>query len=244
MLDEDAPTAPTKYLSTHLTTLRDGLGYSRGSYAAKSYATFGTSLPTDRGAAILEIGPGGCEFAELLQRDHHYADITVVDREPEVIEVARGLGLHTVATETDLAPSLLALDRRYDALVMFHVLEHLPKTDTIPVLTAMRQAAAPDGVVLIEVPNMGDPFNGVYARYADFTHEVGFTEESLRFVLEQAGFTRIEFLDPLGATGRVSRPLQRLARALLHLGLRAVSLPNGRQMRRRIDPVLAVVARA
>jgi hypothetical protein len=89
---------------------------------------------------------------------------------------------------------------------------------------------------------MGDPFNGVYARYGDFTHEVGFTEESLRYVLLQAGFGEIEFLEPLGATGRAARFAQRTARTTLHGLLRLLTLPNGRQMRRRIDPVLAVRA--
>jgi hypothetical protein len=121
-------------------------------------------------------------------------------------------------------------------------LEHVPKSDTVELLAACRRALMPGGVLLLEVPNMGDPFNGVYSRYADFTHEVGFTEESLRYVLDLGGFGIIEFLDPIGATGRLTRPLQRAARATLHLGLRIVSLPNGRQMRRRIDPVLSVCA--
>jgi len=239
-------TTPTtsRYLSTHLTSLREGLGYSRGGYAAKTLATFGPRLPADRGAALLEIGPGGCELVEILHREHGYHDITIVDREPEVIELAAGLGLHAVTSADDLSATLRDLARPFDVIAMFHVLEHLPKSSTVAVLTAMREALALGGTVMIEVPNMGDPFNGVYARYADFTHEVGFTEESLRYVLEQSGFGSIEFLDPLGATGRLTRPLQRLARAALHLGLRLVSLPNGRQMRRRIDPVLAVCAAA
>ena len=90
---------------------------------------------------------------------------------------------------------------------------------------------------------MGDPLNGLYFRYSDFTHEVGFTEESLNYVLRQAGFEEIRYLERSGKFGRYPlRFAQRAAQAVLHAMLLVVNLPNGRQMRRRIGPVLSVCA--
>lgn len=242
MHDATSGGEPARYLSSHLTGIREGLGYTRSGYAAKSWATYGAVMPADRHAAILEVGPGGCELAELLVTERGYQQVTIIDREPEVVEMAASIGVEAVRCD-DLVEGLAGTGRRFDVIIMLHVLEHMTKASVIPVLRAVRAALADGGVALVEVPNMGDPFSGLHARYADFTHEVGFTEESLRYVLDQAGFTGVQFLDPVGATGRLGRPLQRAARRVVHLGLRVISLPNGRQMRRRIDPVLAVCAR-
>jgi len=88
-----------------------------------------------------------------------------------------------------------------------HVLEHIPKPDIIPLLCSLRAALAPGGALIIEVPNMGNPFTGLFMRYADFTHEVGFTQPSMEYVLHKAGFARV-------AIHETTLPLDRLARLL------------------------------
>jgi len=72
---------------------------------------------------------------------------------------------------------------------MMHILEHIPKSEIIAFLTAVYQALTPDGYLVIEVPNMANPITGLNIRYADFTHEVGFTELSLGYVLKSVGFS-------------------------------------------------------
>jgi 2-polyprenyl-3-methyl-5-hydroxy-6-metoxy-1,4-benzoquinol methylase len=233
---------PADYLSGHFRSLRAGLGYDRRSYAMKAWRTFGSSLPLDRDSRVLEIGPGECEFAELLT-EKGYTEVSVVDMSPEVISVATTLGLEATLVD-DTIEFLERHTAHFDCIVMLHVLEHVPKSDTLGLLRALHSALRPGGVVLIEVPNMGDPLNGLYFRYADFTHEVGFTEESLRYVLTQSGFGDPTFLDQIGADGVVGRVLQRVARRTLHALLFLLNLPNGRQMRRRIGPVLSVRASA
>jgi 2-polyprenyl-3-methyl-5-hydroxy-6-metoxy-1,4-benzoquinol methylase len=233
---------PADYLSGHFRSLRAGLGYDRRSYAMKAWRTFGSSLPVQRDCRVLEIGPGECEFAELLTTEG-YTAVSVVDMSPEVISVATALGLDATLVD-DTVEFLERHVAHFDCVVMLHVLEHVPKTGTLALLRALHGALRPGGVVLIEVPNMGDPLNGLYFRYSDFTHEVGFTEESLRYVLTQSGFGDPTFLEQIGADGRLARALQRVARRVLHGLLFLLNLPNGRQMRRRIGPVLSVRAPA
>ncbi len=229
------------YLSAHLRSTRDGIGYTRQGYAEKSWQTFGTSFPGDRSALILDIGPGECELAEYLRDHHGYREVEVLDMSPEVIAVATELGFQASLTD-DTVEYLSAREAAYDVISLFHVLEHVPKPVVIPLLTAVRGALRSGGRLLIEVPNMGDPLNGLYFRYADFTHEVGFTEESLVYVLRQAGFGDVIFLPQNGASGVVTRAVQQAAKTVLHGLLFALNLPNGRQMRRRIGPVLSVRA--
>lgn len=230
---------PADYLSGHFRSLRAGLGYDRRSYAMKAWRTFGSSLP-ERDCRVLEIGPGECEFAELLTSEG-YTAVSVVDMSPEVISVATAFGLDATLVD-DTVEFLEHHVAHFDCIVMLHVLEHVPKTDTLTLLRALHGALRPGGLVLLEVPNMGDPLNGLYFRYSDFTHEVGFTEESLRYVLTQSGFGDPVFLEQIGADGRMARVVQRVARRTLHGLLFLLNLPNGRQMRRRIGPVLSVRA--
>lgn len=229
------------YLSTHLRSTRAGLGYDRHGYATKAWNTFGASVPDRRDISILDIGPGECELAEMLKETRAYTDVSVIDMSSEVIEVAQGLGIPAHLVD-DAAPFLRERVGQYDVIFLLHVLEHVKKDSVIPLLRAVHGALGPGGRLLLEVPNMGDPFNGLHARYADFTHEVGFTLESLTYVLTQAGFTDVTLLPQVGASGRLTRPLQILARKLLHLLLFIANLPNGRQMRRPIGPVLSVRA--
>ena len=239
-IDPEAPVRP-EYLSGHLRSLRTGLGYTRSSYAQKAWQTFGSAAPADLTSAVLEIGPGECEFAELLFSDVGFEDVAVVDMSPEVIDVAQALGLSATLV-TDTRAHLHDRVGTYDVVIMLHVLEHVQKHDVIPLLEAIRHSLRDGGRLLLEVPNMGDPLNGLYFRYSDFTHEVGFTEESLTYVLIQAGFRHIEYLPQAGATGKVTRRLQLLGRKCLHGLLFVLNLPNGRQMRRQIGPVLSVRA--
>ncbi len=230
---------PPGYLSGHFRSLKSELNYDRAIYARKALRTFGSSLPQDRNATILEIGPGECELAEFLRNEAGYVHMSIADMSPEVIDVATELGIPATLVE-DTSAFLRRHAECHDAVILLHVLEHIQKNDVIGFLRDIRTSLRPGGVLVLEVPNMGDPLNGLFFRYSDFTHEVGFTEQSLEYVLTQAGFREVTFLDQVGADGPTTRALQRLARAVLHAMLYTINLPNGRQMRRRIGPVLSV----
>ncbi len=69
---------------------------------------------------------------------------------------------------------------------MSDVVEHLPREQVLPVLVAAGQRLAPDGRLVLRVPNLSNPLN-LRTRYVDFTHQVGFWQESLGQVLRIAG---------------------------------------------------------
>ena len=236
-----SPAGTVDYLGSQLHAMKRHRSYERGSYALKSWQTYGEFLPTDRGARLLEIGPGDCEFAEHLHNVQGFKQISVIDTSPAAISAAQSFGVPADLVD-DTQDYLQHRESRYDAVILLHVLEHIEKASIIPFLTAVRRSLRRGGRLLVEVPNMGDPLNGLYYRYGDFTHEVGFTEQSLQYVLHHAGFGQLHHLDKVGSSSRVGRTLQFAARRLLHGLLFVVNLPNGRQMRRRTGPVLAVVA--
>lgn len=92
---------------------------------------------------------------------------------------------------------------RYDYVLMSHVLEHLPKEQIIPMVRKIREDILTEhGTFVVMVPN-AQSNTDCYWAYEDFTHQTLFTAGSLLYVLREAGFTDISFLDAdgLGSSG-------------------------------------------
>ena len=71
----------------------------------------------------------------------------------------------------------------------------MPKHEIIPLLIKVRSLLTQSGSLLVMVPN-AQSNTGSYWAYEDFTHHTLFTAGSLYFVLRQAGFDSVEFVDP------------------------------------------------
>ncbi|HXX69679.1 MAG TPA: class I SAM-dependent methyltransferase [Polyangiaceae bacterium] len=147
-------------------------------------------LPADRAARILDLGCGGGEFLDFLRRAH-YVRAEGIDVSPEQVERCRARGLERVGQSSDSRAFLRAHPRAFDAVVMNDVLEHIPKAQCIDTLEDIRGALVKGGTLLVKVPNAANVF-GLVARYLDFTHEIAFTEHSLRQVLLAAGYADVE----------------------------------------------------
>ncbi len=130
---------------------------------------------------ILEIGAGrGFMLAAL--RGAGYGELAGVDLSPEDVAHARErLRLEGVVL-AEARAYLRDHGGAFDVIMAKAVLEHVPKDEVLPFLDDVRGALAPGGRAIIEVPNM-DWIMATHERFLDFTHEVGFTRESLGQVL-------------------------------------------------------------
>lgn len=145
----------------------------------------GRFLPGDRAAPILEIGSGNGGFL-LACRQRGYERAVGIDISPEQVAFCRDLGF----AETRCADGLDYLrscDRVFEMIVMNDVLEHVPKERVLEMLSLAHAHLRPRGRLALRVPNMSNPLN-LRTRYVDFTHEVGFSKESLQQVLRVTGF--------------------------------------------------------
>lgn len=141
-------------------------------------------LPRNLDAAILDCGCGeGYILSWLKARGYYRA--SGIDASPEEVGAAQALGLPVECG--DFAPALAARAGSIDFLVFRNVLEHLHKGEVVAVLSAAQRALRPGGSVWIQVPNAESPF-GARLRYADFTHELAFTRDSIAQVLRATGF--------------------------------------------------------
>lgn len=186
---------------------------------------YASHLPKINGARCLEIGPGKGELLQWLTE--RSIEVHAVDLSEEIVRYCNEILPGSTELVNDTAAYLERHTAEYDVVFMLHVLEHVQKQDVIPLLRAVRAALVPGGRLIVEVPNMGNPFIGLYSRYVDFTHEVGFTAESLEFVFSAAGFTNANARAAELPQDRPYRILQHMAERLIGFVYRITGLAIG-----------------
>ncbi len=157
-------------------------GYER-SIGAQGRSLVGL-LPEDRSARILEIGCGNGAFLQAAARAG-YGALKGIDASRQQVEYCTSRGLD--AECVDGAEFLRQSSEFFDAIVMSDVLEHMTKDYAMEVLRGCRSALRPGGRVITRVPNMSNPLN-LRTRYADMTHGIGFSVESLSQALRATDF--------------------------------------------------------
>lgn len=151
-------------------------------------ANFGPWLKTPS-ARVLEIGFGNGEslryLAALGFKDLHGWDISA-----DCVARARAENLPGELRHVDAVEALqTGPTGEFDVVLAKDLLEHLPRESVVPFTSGIWRALRPGGVFLARLPNMANPLAG-FLRYDDFTHTLGFTENSLRQVFALGGFPR------------------------------------------------------
>jgi SAM-dependent methyltransferase len=169
-------------------------------------------------AEVLEIGCNkGYLLAALKAAGFHC--LQGIDLSPDDLRIARKLVPGVDFQDADGFDYLAVRPQRYDLIIVKAVLEHVPKDRVLPLLGLTASALKPRGMLVLDVPNM-DWLFASHERYMDFTHEVGFTKESLRQILGTV-FPRVDVI-PVDAvvSGGLGAIRRRLARRLLGMLLR------------------------
>jgi len=144
---------------------------------------------TKAGDRVLEIG---CRHGRTLSLMKAELEIDAHGIEPgrDEAEKAKKSGISCfVGTIEEYDPGEL----RFDQIQSFHVLEHLH--DPLSALVRMRSWLAPGGRMLIEVPNVYQPYGFLQENFFQNAHLTNFSESTLRVLLVRAGYTVLRTLD-------------------------------------------------
>jgi SAM-dependent methyltransferase len=130
---------------------------------------------------ILEIG---CNKGYLLAAltELGFSELTGIDLSPIDLERARSTAPAAHLERADAMEFLPERQATYSVIVMKAVLEHVRKDEVLEFLRRTAAALRPGGALIVDVPNM-DWLFAAHERYMDFTHEGGFTSESLQQTL-------------------------------------------------------------
>ena len=146
----------------------------------------GETKASDR---VLEIG---CRHGRTLSVMREELGIEAYGIEPglDEAEKARQAGISCfVGTIEDYDPGEL----RFDQIQSFHVLEHLH--DPLAALIRMRNWLEPGGRMVIEVPNVYQPYGLLQENFFQNAHLTNFSESTLRVLLTRAGYSVLRTLD-------------------------------------------------
>jgi 2-polyprenyl-3-methyl-5-hydroxy-6-metoxy-1,4-benzoquinol methylase len=194
------------YYSSHIVPRKGEFTLDRfRAYARVFDRVWASILPTDKGARILDAGCGSGSLVWWMQQ-RGYEQSGGIDVSAEQVAVANALGVRNVV-EGDLVPFLGGKQGWYDRVILRDVIEHFTRDAILSTLDACRLALRPDGALVIQVPNAGTPLWG-RIRHGDFTHEMAFTEGSLRQLLAVTGFGQVRFF-PAGPVLKGVRDLPR-----------------------------------
>ena len=166
------------------------------------------ALTLPRDTAVLDVGCG-MGFALFAYENAGFSRVRGIDVSDTQVACARTLGVNAEHVQD----SILFLGQHtatFGLISGFDLIEHLPVEQQIPLLRAMRAALAPGGTLILTVPNANSSWASRY-RYIDWTHTSAFTDDSLEFVLQTAGFEEIRIVD---ADSPLRRPLYDRANVL------------------------------
>jgi len=153
----------------------------------REYSQVYSKLPNDKGAAILDVGCGKCEWLDWLS-EKGYTLLGGVDRATS--ELAKGTGKDYRIHEGDATQVLSGFSEEFDLIHAKDLFEHFSKDEAVKFLLASFKALKPGGEIWIRTFNAQSPMAAA-TRYGDFSHEIGVTPGSLAQVLTACGFGSI-----------------------------------------------------
>lgn len=164
-------------------------------------------------ATVLEVA---CNKGYLLKAlsVHGFRNLHGVDLSPDDVARAEALVPEATITYADANTYLDQHAASFDIIILKAMLEHVPKEETLPLLERIKASLKAGGMVVIDVPNM-DWLFASHERYMDFTHETGFTKETLAQVMRNV-FDGVQIIK---STPVVERGLKTRLGALLRPAL-------------------------
>ncbi|MFC1539560.1 class I SAM-dependent methyltransferase [Candidatus Latescibacterota bacterium] len=145
-------------------------------------------LPEVKESVIVDLACGNGKLLYFFKQ-RGFTNITGVDISPEQVMFARKVVSNVILA--NINDFLDDYQETFDLITGFDIIEHFNKDEVLNFLDNCYAALKPNGRIILKTLNADSPF-GVSIHYGDFTHETGFTPESLAHLLRLCGFDSID----------------------------------------------------
>ncbi len=184
-MSEENTSARANYSETVSRSLKLNPHRDDPDYLDRLYEHYLPFFPESKDAKILDMGCGGGLFLKFCLQ-HGYTNVSGLDSDPSLIDDIKEWIDVEVITQ-DFNGHLSEVTEEYDAIFMNNVIEHIKKDDLLILLGQIKNSLKPNGVFMATTGNIENPMNlGLFLR--DFTHEIGFTMNSMRQACMFGGF--------------------------------------------------------
>ncbi len=141
------------------------------------------------GASVLEIGCRHGKTLSLMRERRQIVPFGIEPGENEATE-ARAVGIDCF---TGPLEAYEPGERRFDQVQWFHVLEHVH--EPLEALLKLRSLLKPDGKLLVEVPNVYQPYGLLEENFFQNVHLVSYSPNTLPALMRRAGFDITRVID-------------------------------------------------
>jgi len=168
--------------------VKSQVGKSDYERTADAQRRFESNLKFVAGKRVMDFGCGGGDFLRLVKS--HCAEVCGIELQKDYIDALVSDGIRCENNLDKIQNSSI------DICVSFHVIEHLPSP--LESLKLLKDKIVPGGLIVIEVPHAKDFLLSTFNNedFKNFTfwsqHLVLHTRESLRRMLDYAGFKEIQ----------------------------------------------------
>ena len=160
---------------------------------------------------ILEIGFGNGSFLKFANNiGCNIFGVEIID---ELLFRAKENGFNVFSDLSEISSK-----QKFDMVVMFDVLEHIPQDDIMDFLKRIHYLLKDKGVLLLRMPNGSSPF-GLTNQYGDVTHCTVITPPKLDYWSQNLGFKILKVGgDPyLINEGKILKIPSRILRKMVYL---------------------------
>lgn len=152
---------------------------------------------------ILDIGCGYGSFLFFL-KSHGYKNVYGVDLSTEEIKLCKEMfGSYKLYCE-DAFEYVRKTKKKFDVIYLSHVIEHIEKDKLLDFLNNIRKILSKNGLLILVAPNSAAYFNSAANRYGDYTHQIGFTNISLKQILTMTNYSSISIYNYYGVANMVT----------------------------------------
>jgi SAM-dependent methyltransferase len=146
-----------------------------------------SGITTLAGLDVLELGFGNGGFARWARgAGARYCGTELDDA---LVQRASEAGIRAFPARD--FPECLPGSDRFDLIVAWDVLEHVPRPGLLPMLAELRRRVSAHGVLVARMPSGDSPFARAI-QYGDVTHEPPIGSCAIRMLASRAGFSRVE----------------------------------------------------
>ena len=144
--------------------------------------------------SLLEIGAGDGAFLKTVRKHLPDIHLTAMDKDQNSLPSR----VKNSDENYDSLEAVIRLDRRFDIICLFHVMEHIQAP--LEFLEMVKEVMSAHSTLIIEVPSLFDPLISIYNcdAYAEFyfsrQHPYVFSPPSLERLMESGGFQTDELI--------------------------------------------------
>ncbi len=196
-------------------------------------------IPSDREVRIVDIACGYGLFLKLLKQKK-YNNIFGCELSVEQYSLAKKNGVEEI--ENIGLQEYLEKITKKDVFVFLDIIEHFDRLEAFRILATAFEKTEINGILILHLPNAEGIFGGKI-RYADITHEMSYTKESISQLLNIIGYKNIKVYEDKPIVHNLKSLVRRIFWDLLTFPYRLLAMSETGSFKNPLSACFLVIAK-